>query len=156
MKKICFFCNNWKLWNVSKHTHRKPLEPLDVKFSQPRKTLSFKPSNNLGLDSKLMMGLASLKVYNSIFHVTRGNDRFEVYTDLVDEFSFAELKNELEEILDISSISAEHLQYEMIGPRIKKEYQRIWNQKRDGLVVITCCYSVMLCSISFSRFWKLS
>ena len=64
----------------------------------------------------------------------RKKNKFELYTDLVDKFSFTELKSELEEILDISNILQEHIQDEIIGPRILKYIKK----KRDGLMVILC------------------
>ena len=63
----------------------------------------------LGLDSKWTVGLTSLHLCNSIFILTQKN-KLELHTDLVDEFSSIELKDELEEILDISNITHEHLQ----------------------------------------------
>ena len=56
-----------------------------------------------------MLGLISLEVYNSVFDITEKNNKFQLYTDTFDEFSFTELKVELEEILNISNISNEHL-----------------------------------------------
>ena len=45
-----------------------------------------------------MIGLISLEVYNSIFKITEENNKFELHTDTFDEFSFEELKDELEDI----------------------------------------------------------
>ena len=42
-----------------------------------------------------MIGLTSLEIYNSIFNLSEENNKFELYTDFFDEFSFAELKYEL-------------------------------------------------------------
>ena len=56
-----------------------------------------------------MIGLTDLEVYNSIFNINHTNNKFELYTDTFGEFSFAELKDELEEILDFSNIIDEHL-----------------------------------------------
>ena len=41
---------------------------------------------------------------------TQENNKFEFYTDLVDEFSFTELKNQPEKVPDISKFSPEHRQ----------------------------------------------
>ena len=65
-----------------------------------------------------MFGLISLEVYISIFIITEANNKFELYTDTFDEFSFEELKDEVEEILDIADITPYHLQHEKIGPPI--------------------------------------
>ena len=55
-----------------------------------------------------MIGLVNLEVYNSIFIKTEENNKFELCTDIFDEFSFEELKDELEEILSISDITPSH------------------------------------------------
>ena len=72
-----------------------------------------------------MIGLLSLEVYNSIFIINPENNKFELYTDTFDEISFKELKDELEEILDISNITHGRLQDEIIGPRILKAYKKL-------------------------------
>ena len=72
-----------------------------------------------------MIGLTSLEVYNSIFNITAENNKFELYTDTFDGFSFTELKDEIEEILDSSNISQEHLQDRIIGPRKIKAYKNL-------------------------------
>ena len=69
-------------------THSKPLETLEAKPIKPWEFFSFKPSNVLGLDSKWMIGLTCLEVYNSIFISTEGNFEFEFHTDLFNESSF--------------------------------------------------------------------
>ena len=46
-----------------------------------------------------MIGLTTLKLYNSIFNRNTTNNNFELYTDNFDEFSFEELKEELEKSL---------------------------------------------------------
>ena len=55
-----------------------------------------------------MVGLRCLEVYNFIFNVTEENNKLELYTDTFDEFSLAELKDNLRksvifQILDIAS-----------------------------------------------------
>ena len=56
-----------------------------------------------------MIGLTSLEVYNSIFNITEENNKFELYSDVFEEFFFTEIKDELEEILNISNITPYHL-----------------------------------------------
>ena len=104
-------------------THTKPQETLVFKISKPRETFSFKPSINLGYDSDWMIGLASLEVYISYFVINRANINFELYTDTFDKFSFTELKDELEEILNISIVTSEHLQDHIIGSSIISTYK---------------------------------
>ena len=70
-----------------------------------------------------MIGLTSLEVYNSTFNITEENNKFEIYTDSFNEFSFEQLKDELKEIPNNSNISHEHLQDEIKGPRTIKAYK---------------------------------
>ena len=76
-----------------------------------------------------MIGLISLEVYKSIFNITEENNKFKLYADTFDEFSFTELKDTLEEILNISDITPYHLQHEIIGPRIIEAYQKLQSEK---------------------------
>ena len=63
------------------------------------------------------------KIYNFIFDITEENKKFELYTENFDEFSFTELKDELEKILNLSDITPKHLQHDIVGPRILTEYE---------------------------------
>ena len=118
-------------------TYRKPQETLELKLIQPRKTFSLKPSINLGLDYNWTVGLPSLEVYNFIFSTQKKN-RFEIFTDNIDKFSCAELKEELEEILSIADITPEHLQHEKLGPRIIQAYKKLRSEKSstDGHLIL--------------------
>ena len=84
-----------------KQTQTKPQETFESKLTQQKQTFSLKPINILGLDSNCMIGLTNLEVYNSILNITEKNKKFELNTDIFDEFSFTELKEEPELILDI-------------------------------------------------------
>ena len=101
-----------------KQTQTKPPETLEFKPNKSRETFVFKTSNFHGLDNNCMVGLSSLEVYNPFFNTTEENNKFEIYTNTFDEFSFAELKDEVEDILDISNITSERLQDVIKGPRI--------------------------------------
>ena len=79
-----------------------------------------------------MIGLTSLEVYDSISNITEKNYNFELYTDTSDDFSFAEIKDELEEILSISDITPSHLQHERIGPHIRKAYKKLRSEKSSS------------------------
>ena len=68
-----------------------------------------------------MIGLTDLEVYDSVFNITEENNKFDIYRDSSIKFGFTELKDELEEIPNISHITTEHLQDEIIGPRIIDE-----------------------------------
>ena len=118
-----------------KQTHTKPQETLEFKLTKPREIFSFQPSINLGLDTYRMVGLTILEVYTSIFNIGE-NNKFELYTDNFDEFSFAELKIEVEEILSISDITPSHLQHKIIGPRNIQAYKelRSENSSTDGYI----------------------
>ena len=72
-----------------------------------------------------MIGLTSLGVCSSFFNIAEENNKFELYTDTFDEFSIAELKDELEEILSVSDITPKHLQHEILGPRIIQSHKKI-------------------------------
>ena len=89
-----------------------------------------------------MIGSTSIEVYISIFNPTEENNNFELFTDNFDEFLFTELKDELEEILDISNISPEHLQHKIIRPRIIKAYKKLESEKRrtDFYIMLSMVY----------------
>ena len=70
-----------------------------------------------------------MDVYNSIFKINHTNNKLELYTDTFDDFSFDEIKDELEEILDIPNITDDHLEHETIGPRIIKFYWKLRSEK---------------------------
>ena len=71
-------------------THRKPEETLEFKMLKSKEIFHFKPS--IHTKGNWMLGLIDLEVYNSIFNITKENNKFELYTDTFDEFSFEELK----------------------------------------------------------------
>ena len=77
-------------------------------------------------------------MHKSIFNITEDNNKFELYTDTFDEFSFTELKDELEETPGISNITSEHLQDEMIGPLIISTYRKLETEKghTDGYYML--------------------
>ena len=80
-------------------THRKPEETLEFKMVKPRETFHFNPPTQVKED--WMLSLIDLEVYNSIFNVTKENNKFELYTDTFDEISFEELEDEVGGILNI-------------------------------------------------------
>ena len=108
-----------------RQSHRKPQEILEFRLRKSREIFHFNPSFNLGVDSNWMIGLITLEVCNSIFNIIVENNKFELYTDTFDEFSFSELKDDLEEILSISDVTPQHLQHEIIGPRIIEAYRKL-------------------------------
>ena len=119
--------NNKNCETLIKRTHREVEETLEFKLTKSRETFSFKPP--ILIDGSWVKRLPSLKVYSSISNITEDNNKLELFTDFVDEFSFEEKKDELEEIVNISNISHEHLQDELLGPRILSEFRKLATQK---------------------------
>ena len=98
-------------------THRKAEETLEFKMSKPRETFHFNPSNQINGD--WMLGLTSLEVYNSIFNITEEINKFELYK-FPDEKSggvlYIKVRDEIEQGLHISDITAADLQDDKLGP----------------------------------------
>ena len=90
-----------------------------------------------------MLGLVDLEVYKSIFNITEENNKFEIYRDMSDKFGLLELKDELEEILNISNITNDHLNDEIIGPRIIDAFIKLSNAKKnkDGYMILLLGYA---------------
>ena len=104
-------------------THRKPEIVLEFKVIRPKETFHFKAP--IQIKGDWMIGLTSLEVYTSIFNITERNNKLEIYRDDSNKFGFLELKDELEEILNISHITQQHLDDEIIGPRIIDEFIKL-------------------------------
>ena len=123
-------------------THRKPEETLEFKMMKPKETFHFKPS--IKIQGDWMIGLTDLEVYNSIFNITKENNKFELYTDNFDEFSFEELKDEVEEIVNIANITDDHLEDETIVPHVIKAYWELKSEKSstDGYNILLMGYGV--------------
>ena len=90
-----------------------------------------------------MLGLTDLEVYISIFKIIEQNNKFDLYTDTSDEFSFEELKDELEENLKIPNITGDHLEDEITGPLVTKDYWVLRSQKSstDGYIILLTAYA---------------
>ena len=124
-----------------KQTNRKPEETLEFKMTKPREIFHFTPPMEIKED--WMLGLVDLEVYTSIFNITEENNKFELYRDTSDKFGFSELKDELEEILNISHITNEHLDDEILGPRIIHEFIKLSTEKKntDGYIILLLGYA---------------
>ena len=122
-------------------THRKPEETLEFKMIRPRETFHFKPS--IQIKGDWMLGLTDLEVCNSLFNITKDNNKFELYTDTFDEFSFEELKDEVDEILNIPNITFDHLEDETKGSCIIKTYWKLRSEKSstDGYIIFLMGYA---------------
>ena len=90
-----------------------------------------------------MLGLTSLELYKSKFSIKEENNKFEIYRDGSNKFGFLELKDELEEILNISHNSKEHLQDEVKGQRIVDKYIEVSHEKEtsDGYLILLLDYA---------------
>ena len=125
-------------------THRKAEETLEFKTIKSKETFHFKPTIHIKGD--WMIGITDLEVYNSIFNITKENNKFELYRDSSNEFGFSKLKDELEEILNIPHISQEHLEDDVIGPRIIDVFIKLSREKKnnDGYMILLLGYSKSL------------
>ena len=126
---------------IIKQTHRKAEETLEFKMIKPREIFHFKPQ--IEIQGDWMLGLVNLEDYNSIFNITEENNKFEIYRDMSDKFGFLQLKDEIEEILDISHITDDHLNDEILGPPIIDEIIKLSNEKKnsDGYMILLFGYS---------------
>ena len=127
-----------------KQTHRKPEETLEFKMLKQRETFHFNPSIHTKGD--WMLGLVDLEVYNSIFIITKGKNKFELHTDTFDEFSFEKIKDEVEEILNIPNITDSQLEDETLAPRIAETYWKLGSDKssHDGYFILLLGYAKSL------------
>ena len=97
--EVSLLSNTKNCQSLGGQTHRKTGETLEFKLIKPRETLHFQPL--ISVEGSWMIGSTSLEVYKSIFNKSTINNKSELYTDTFDDFSSTELKDELEEILDI-------------------------------------------------------
>ena len=121
-------------------THRKAEETLEFKMVKPRETFQFKPP--IRVEGDWMIGLVDLEVYKSIFNTTEENNKFEIYRDTSENFGLLEIKDELEEILNISHITDKHLDDEVLGQRIIDEYIKLSRERMntDGYMLLLLDY----------------
>ena len=83
-----------------------------------------------------MLGLTDLEVYNSIFNITEENNKFKLYKfpdKKIGGITYTKVRNEIERDLDISDITDEDLQDDIIAPIIFKEYEeQVAKRMEDG------------------------
>ena len=122
-------------------THRKPEETLEFKMLKSREILHF--NSLIPTEGDWMLGLKDLEVYNSIFNITKENNKFELYTDTFDEFSFEELKDDVEEIFNIPEITDDHLEDDILAPHIAETYRKLRSDKssHDGYIILLMGYA---------------
>ena len=124
-----------------RQTQTKPQETLEFKMIKSRETFHFSPP--IQVEGDWMIGLTSQEIYSSIFNITERNNKFEIYRDSSNKFGFLELKDELEEILNISHISHKNLQDEITGPRIIDDFIKLSTEKEnsDGYMMLLLGYA---------------
>ena len=122
-------------------THRKPEETLEFKMLKSREIFHFNPPINTIGD--WMLGLIDLEIYNSIFNITEENNKFMIYTDTFDEFSFHELQNEVAEILNLPTITDDHLDDKATADGIAETYWKLRSDKssHDGYIILLTGYA---------------
>ena len=122
-------------------THRTAEETLEFKMIKSKETFHFKTS--IQIKGDWMIGSVDLEVYNSIFNITKKNNKLEPYTDTFDDFSFLELKHELEEILNIPNITDSQLEDETLAPRIAETYWKLRSDKstHDDYIIFLMGYA---------------
>ena len=91
---------------------------------KPRKIFHFNPP--ISIEGSWMIGLIDLEVYNSIFNITEQNNKLQLYKfpdEKLGGVSCEEIRNEIENDLDISDITATDLEDDIIAPIIIEEYR---------------------------------
>ena len=121
--------------------YRIPEEILEFKLNQPRETSNINPPKLV--EGSWMVGLIGEKLYNSLFKITEKNIKIELYTDTFDQFSFLDLKHELQEIHSISVITPYHLQHAIKGPRFIQTYTKLGLEKSStyGYILLFLGYA---------------
>ena len=119
-------------------THRKAEETLEFKMIKPREIFHFKPP--IQIQGDWMIGLTNLEVYNSIFNITEENNKLQIYKfpdDKIGGVIYEKVRDEIERDLDISDITDEDLQDDIIGPIIIEEYnEQVTKRMNDGQYMI--------------------
>ena len=106
-------------------TPRKAEETLEFKMNKPRETFLFKTP--IQVKGDWMIGLTDLEVYISIFNITEQNNKFELHKfpdEKAGGISYEKIRDEIERDLDVSDITAVHLQDEIIAPIIFEKCKR--------------------------------
>ena len=124
-------------------THKKAEETLEFKLVKSRESFSFNPP--IKIEGSWMIGLINLEVYNSIFNITNKNNKFELYSENiqdVEEITFENSKDLIAKNLDVSNIEDNDLLDDMIGDIIVEEYRKIYLEKvkEDGHTVLLNSY----------------
>ena len=83
-----------------------------------------------------------MEVYKSIFNLNSTYNNFELYTENFDEFSFTELKDEVEEVHSITDFTPYHLQHET-RTCITEAYRKLRLEKSNtgGYIILLIGYA---------------
>ena len=119
-----------------RQTHTRSQETLEFKLTQPRENFLFQQP--IHFEGSCMIGLTILELWKSNFKKTDENGKFELYTDLVNEFLFTKLQDDLQEFFDISNNSPELLQNKTKRPRTDRTYKKLESERRrtDGYTML--------------------
>ena len=101
---------------------------------KPRETVHFSPP--FQIKGYWILGLIDLEVFNSIFNITEGNNKFNFYkfpVSKIGDLSYKKVRDEIEKDLDFSDITATDLQDEIIGPNVIEQYrEQVTKRMEDG------------------------
>ena len=115
-------------------THRKAEETLEFKMIKPIEIFHFKPP--IQIQGDWMIRLTDLEVYNSIFNITEEKNKLQIYKfpdDKIGGVTYGKVRDEIEKDLDVSEITDEDLQDDIIGPIIIEEYnEQVTKRMNDG------------------------
>ena len=80
-------------------------------------------------------------MYNSIFNITNKNNKFELYSEIMqspEEITFENSKDLIAKNLDVSNINDDDLSDGEIGDIIVEEYRKIYLEKsrEDGFTIL--------------------
>ena len=126
-------------------THRKAEETLEFKMIKSHQTFNFKPP--IQVKGDWMIGLTDIEVYNSILNKTEKNNKFQLLTfpdETIGGITYTKVRDEIERDLDISDITNEDLQDDIIAPIIIEEFKKQVSKRMEvgGYMNILARYTI--------------
>ena len=120
-------------------TYKIAEETLEFKLTKSRESFSYNPA--IQIEGSWMIGLINLEVYNSIVNITDKNNKFELYSENMqnpEEITLENTKDLIEKNLDVSNINDDDLLDGEIGDIIVEEYRKIYLEKSrdDGFTIL--------------------
>ena len=107
-----------------KQTQRKAEETLDLKLTKTKETVPFEtPNVNQRILDSWVNEFRSMQFFFK--NITEENYNIELYTDNFEESSFQQLKDELQEIVNLIDTTPEDLKDDILGPRVIQAYKNI-------------------------------